>query len=148
MKKKILNAVVLLALMLSTNAQNYSIDWYKVAGGGGTSSTGQYIISSTIGQHDAGGPRVGGNYSLIGGFWALNAVQTPGAPQLRLFLTATNSVVVAWPAPSSGFRLQQNSSPGMANWLSVTNAVSVVNGENRVTISPPVGNRFYRLINP
>ena len=42
-------------------AQSYSIDWYKIAGGGGTSSNGQYIVSGTIGQHDAGGPMTGGN---------------------------------------------------------------------------------------
>ncbi len=53
-------------------AQQYSIDWYKVAGGGGTSTGGTYSVSGTIGQHDAGGPMTGGNYSLTGGFWALD----------------------------------------------------------------------------
>ena len=38
----------------------------------------------TIGQHGAGGPMTGGNYSLTGGFWALYAVQTPGAPLLKI----------------------------------------------------------------
>ena len=42
-----------------------------------------YSVSGTIGQHDAGGPMTGGNYSLTGGFWALYAVQTPGAPCLH-----------------------------------------------------------------
>ena len=37
-------------------AQQYSIDWYKIAGGGGTSTGGTYAVSGTIGQHDAGGP--------------------------------------------------------------------------------------------
>ena len=34
-------------------AQQYSVDWYKVAGGGGTSTNGQYSVSGTIGQPDA-----------------------------------------------------------------------------------------------
>ena len=54
-----------------SQAQSYSIDWYKVAGGGGTSTGGTYSVSGTIGQHDAGGPMTGGSYSLTGGFWAL-----------------------------------------------------------------------------
>ena len=37
-------------------AQNYSIGWWKVAGGGDTSTNGQYSLSGTIGQHDASGP--------------------------------------------------------------------------------------------
>jgi len=52
-------------------AQQYSIDWYKVAGGGGTSIGGTYAVSGTIGQPDAGGPLSGGNYSVTGGFWSL-----------------------------------------------------------------------------
>jgi len=47
-------------------AQPYSIDWRKIAGGGGTSRGGQYSLSGTVGQHDAGNPSSGGNYSLTG----------------------------------------------------------------------------------
>ena len=65
---------------LSARAQNYSIPWYKVAGGGGTSTGGTYPVSGTIGQPDAGGAMSGGNYSLTGGFWSLiSVVQTAGA---------------------------------------------------------------------
>ena len=39
----------------SAIAQPYSIDWFKIAGGGGTSTGGNYSLSGTIGQHDAGG---------------------------------------------------------------------------------------------
>ena len=49
-------------------SQAYSIDWYKIAGGGGTSTNGQYAVTGTIGQPDAGGAMTGGNYSLTGGF--------------------------------------------------------------------------------
>jgi hypothetical protein len=132
---------------LSVSAQ-YAIDWHKSAGGGSTSSGGAYQVSGTIGQHDAGGPLTGGNYSPTGGFWAIFAVQTPGSPLLRLFLTPTNTVVLAWPAPSTGFRLQHTPDLGTPNWSDVTNVVNPVNSENQVTISPPRGNRLYRLIYP
>jgi hypothetical protein len=81
------------AMLPAANAQSYSIDWYKVSGGG-TSTGSVYAVSGTIGQHDAGGPMSGGNYSLTGGFWALYAVQTPGAPVLSIKLTTTNTAMV------------------------------------------------------
>jgi hypothetical protein len=145
---RLIAAMLLLAGIPSVlRAQSYSIDWYKISGGGGTSTNGPYSLSGTIGQHDAGGQMTGGNYSLTGGFWALFAVQTPGAPLLRIFLTGTNTAVVAWPAPSTGFALQQNTNLVSTNWLSVTNSVNVVGGENHVIIAPPSGNRFFRLKN-
>src|ERR1017187_3840101 len=83
--------IILIGFLIQTLAfaQNYSIDWYKIAGGGGSSTGGIYQVSGTIGQPDAsgamtGGPMIGGDYSLTGGFWALYAVQTPGAPLLTI----------------------------------------------------------------
>src|ERR1700742_2461378 len=119
MKTLSLSFLSALALALSANsvsAQSYSIDWYKISGGGGTSSNGQYVVSGTIGQHDAGGPMTGGNYSVTGGFWSfLSLVQTPGSPTLRIFLTSTNTAVIAWPSPSTGFSLQMNTNVGTTN---------------------------------
>src|SRR5215813_12326001 len=80
-------------------AQNYSVDWYKVAGGGGTSTGGVYSVSGTIGQPEAG-VLSGGNYNLVGGFWGIiAAVQSPSAPLLTITRTPTNTVVVSWPYP-------------------------------------------------
>ena len=45
----------LLAFVSSIHAQ-YAIDWFNVAGVGGTSTNGQYSLSGTVGQQDAGGP--------------------------------------------------------------------------------------------
>ena len=90
---------LLLCLLIPTIsfAQPYSIDWYKVAGGGGTSSGGVYAVSGTIGQPDASGPMTGGNFSLTGGFWSLiSMVQTAGLPALTI-THAGNSVIVSWP---------------------------------------------------
>src|ERR1051326_8545441 len=51
-------------LVLSSAHAQFSIDWYKVAGGGGTSTGGVYAVSGTIGQPDAGPTMSGGNFSL------------------------------------------------------------------------------------
>ena len=136
-----------LALPLATQAQ-FRIDWFTVDGGGGTSTGGVYSVSGTVGQPEAGGVITGGNYSLTGGFWSLFAVQTPGAPTLRIFLTATNTAVVAWPSPSAGYTLQSNTNLGTTNWSAVSNAVIVIGGENQVIVSSPSGNRYFRLSHP
>jgi hypothetical protein len=142
-----------LCLALSANslrAQSYSIDWYKIAGGGGTSSNGQYSVSGTIGQHDAGGPMTGGNYSLTGGFWSLlSVVQTPGSPTLRIFLTTSNTAVIAWPNPSPGFALQQNGDlTASNNWTSFNGQSNIVGGEIQEIVTPPTGRNFFRLKSP
>src|ERR1035437_4841760 len=130
------------------NAQSYSIDWYKISGGGGTSTGGTYQVSGTIGQYDADGPMASGNYSLTGGFWALYAVQTPGAPLLTIFRTATNTAAVSWPSPSTGWNLQQNTNLGTTNWVTPLETVND-DGTNRfIIVNPPTGNRFYRLMHP
>jgi hypothetical protein len=136
-------------LAVSAVAQTYSIDWYSIDGGGGTSTGGVYTISGTIGQADAG-HLSGGNFTIDGGFWAIiGAVQTPGGPALRVVRTSTNTVVIAWPAPSTGFSLQQNPvANNGAGWLSVTNNPVVVGSENQVIIAPPAGNKFFRLKSP
>jgi hypothetical protein len=41
-------------------AQQYTIDWHKIAGGGGTSTGSVYSVSGTIGQSDASGAMSGG----------------------------------------------------------------------------------------
>ena len=134
--------IVFLCLLAPTlsRAQTYSIDWFKVSGGGGTSTNGQYSLSGTIGQQDAGGPMTGANYSLTGGFWSLYAVQTPGAPLLTITYIA-NQAVVSWSPSVTGWTLQTNSSLGTTNWGSYLGAI--VN--NSVTNSPPAGNLFFRL---
>jgi len=57
-----IGALALMAFCTKVQAQPYSIDWHKVSGGGGTSTGGVYSVSGTIGQHDAGGPMIGGAY--------------------------------------------------------------------------------------
>jgi hypothetical protein len=136
------------SLCLQAYGQSYSIDWYKVSGGGGTSTGGVYSVNGTIGQHDAGGPMTGGNYSLTGGFWALYAVQTPGAPILSIKLTTTNATMVYWPSPSTGFNLQANSNLTTTNWATPAETVQDNGTIKYIIVNPPTGNRFYRLFKP
>lgn len=127
-------------------AQQYSINWYKVAGGGGTSTNSQFCLSGTMGQPDASAGMSGGAYSLTGGFWALfGVVQTPGAPTLYISYSGS-TLTVFWQAVS-GFTLQQNSNLEMANWADSGYSFTTSNGTNYVSITGPLsGSKFYRLI--
>lgn len=129
--------------------QSYSINWYKVAGGGGTSSgtngSTVYAISGTIGQQDAGPTMTGGNYSLTGGFWSLiSLVQTPGAPNLTISQSG-NNVIVSWPN-TGNYTLQQNNNlANSSGWAASGYSVSTLNGTNSITINSPTGSLFFRL---
>jgi hypothetical protein len=107
-----------------------------------------YSVSGTIGQPDASATMTGGQYSLTGGFWSLiTAVQTPGAPYLRVMRTTTNTVCVWWALSDMGWKLQATTNLLFAGsvWVDCpppyqTNAMSIYYIE-----SPPIGKKFYRL---
>jgi hypothetical protein len=130
-------------------AQSYSRDWYKISGGGGTSTGSVYSVSGTIGQPDAGAAMNGGNYSVTGGFWSLiSVVQTLGAPMLTVNHSG-NNVKVSWPSPSTGFTLQQNSNLAVTNgWTTSGLSISDDGTNKSITVTSPAGNLFFRLKNP
>lgn len=140
MKTALLSLMLLATGFQVAQAQSYNIDWYKVSGGGGTSTGGVYTVSGTIGQPDAGGGLSGGNYMVTGGFWSIYAVQTPGAPTLMITKIG-NQVIVSWDPSVTGYTLQTNANLATPMWGNY--AGTVVN--NTVTNSPPVGNLFFRL---
>jgi hypothetical protein len=154
MKKTFLLTLLMGLLTPALHAQTYAIDWFKVAGGGGISAGTNggtvYSVSGTIGQQDASGAMIGGNYSLIGGFWSIiSLVQSVNAPFLTITHTGSSSVVVSWPAPSTGFVLQQNANLATTNtWVTSGYTITTSGGTNSITIAPPSGHLFFRLVNP
>jgi hypothetical protein len=144
-------AVAALLITPSAKAQSYSIDWFTIDGGGGTSTNGQYSLSGTIGQPDAGATMTNGNYSLIGGFWSIDGVaivQNPGSPILSVTVPALNTVVVSWPSPSTGFLLQTNNNLATTNWGNFSGTIFDIGATRNVTNKPPVGNLYFRLKHP
>jgi hypothetical protein len=135
------------SLCLSALGQSYSVDWHKVAGGGGTSTGGTYQVSGTIGQPDASGALTGGNYSVTGGFWALiNVVQTPGAPTLYVTHVG-NTVTVSWQNVSGWSLIQSgNLTTPVGSWAASAGVTPGVT--NSLTLTNPAGNVFYRLTHP
>ena len=81
MNNILLCITVLLMLALASPAalaDDFDVDWYTVDGGGDMWTTGgDFELSGTIGQPDAGAVMAGGDFELTGGFW-------PGAPVFQL----------------------------------------------------------------
>ncbi len=145
--KKLLLIAGLLAPTLCFS-QQFSIPWFKISGGGGTSANGPFTLTGTIGQPDAGATMSGGNFAVTGGFWSiLGTVQTAGAPALSVTFAGAGTAVISWPATSTGFTLEENSALGTQNWT-IVSGVTVVGGQNQITISTQPGNNFFRLVKP
>ena len=122
----------------------YSIDWFTIDGGGGTSTGAVFSVSGTIGQHDASGPMTNGQYSVTGGFWALpTAVQVTGAPTLTIVPAASSQATISWTPDTPGFVLQETWTLSPANW---TNAPS--GATNPVIVPATFPSRFYRVFKP
>lgn len=72
------------ALLLSSTAlpaQNFTIDWHTIDGGGevlAETSDHQWQLSGTLGQWDSSELQAtsGANWTLTGGFWPVNTNQT------------------------------------------------------------------------
>ena len=70
-------ALVLLVTSALADAQVFSLPWWTVDGGGGTSNSASYSLSGSLGQPDAG-VLDGGCYILGGGFWPSKVKQSQG----------------------------------------------------------------------
>lgn len=137
-----------LLFSIGARSQSYSISWDVIANGGGGVSGGSYSVNSTIGQDVAGGSLTGGGFSMASGFWAIYELAVTGPPFLSILLSDTNTVVIAWPATSTSWTLQQNTDLASGAWLSLSNTVNTVNGQNVVVLPATSVNCFYRLQGP
>lgn len=131
----------------TTAAQaGFSVDWFTIDGGGGSSTGGVYQVHGTIGQPDAG-VLSGGGYTVTGGFWSIAAaVQVPGAP--RLLVTrdlGSGAVTVSW-LHKPGWILDQT--PALTStilWSPIASGFVTNAGTVSITVPAPASNRFYRL---
>lgn len=141
---------ILLSLLFSMGSfaalAQYSIDWFTVDGGGGTSTGGVYSLTGTIGQPDAGVPMTStnGQYSVIGGFWALpTAVQVPGGPKLSIVPAAPGLATISWTPGSPGFVLQESLGLSPTNWVNSPSGVT-----NPIVVPATLPAKYYRLFRP
>jgi hypothetical protein len=147
----IVGAALVFPRAVHAQSTNYSINWYTIGGGGGSSSgtngTNSYTVSGTIGQ-PATGTMSGGVYSITGGFWSIiAAVQTSGAPLLSVVRSGTQAII-SWSASASAFVLEQSSTLMPNSWS--TNSAPLTTNGRVISVSVPAtsGYQYFRLYNP
>ncbi len=134
------------------SAQNFAITSHKISDGGGTSRSGRgstggnYTLTGTIAQHEAGSDSAGGAYRLSGGFLAqYMALQQSGAPQLTIRSSGA-LVKIVWGSNVQGWKLQANSSSlAPAGWFDVAGTPAVSGAEQFLQFSAGGGSVFFRL---
>ena len=142
--------ILTIGFRLSASAQQYSLDWHSIGGGGGQSAGGVYSVSGTVGQ-SAAGALAGGAFTLESGFWSMVAVvPTPDAPALAVALIK-ETVVLSWPLTATGFVLEQTALvPGDSkSWTQVPAGSYRTNDVNLSAVFPVLpGCQFFRLRQP
>ena len=84
-----------------------------------------------------------GDHGLLG-----SLAQGAESPRLSIARTATNTVRVFWPSPSTGFNLQFNTNLTTPSWATPAETFYDDGTNKYILVSPPVGNRYYRLYKP
>ena len=122
------------------------LDWTSLDGGGGLGMNPQGgLLAGTIGQADAS-LMTSGNLTLVGGFWALYGTAPVQTPPLKAIYTPTNSIVIAWPLPDTGFKLQSASSLSPGSVWSQIPPPYLNNGTELYYVeSFQTGTKFFRL---
>jgi hypothetical protein len=132
--------LMIVALCPTAIAQSFTIDWFTIYGGGGTSSGGTYSVTGTIGQANTG-VASGGAFTVISGFWPGIVAESGVLPRLDI-RWESNHVVLSWPQSSPGYLLQEGV-PG--EWSDVTEPAVQVGDDNELTVSITTTHRFFRL---
>ena len=74
----------------------------------------------------------------------VSASPTP-APQLRISVTSTNTIVISWPVSPNPFVLQESCDLTKTNWTTVTYTSTVIGQQNQVVLPLSSGIACYRL---
>ncbi len=136
-------ALALVAFAMRVEAQQYSIPWYDVAGGGGGGSggAGAYSVTGTIGQPDAGAAMINAPYVVVGGFWSVLGAR----PSIMIWIQG-NDVIVAWPVTAGASQLQQAGNMTTPVWSDVIQTPVIVGEEYQVTVPLAGFQQYFRLI--
>jgi hypothetical protein len=125
---------------------NFSSPIYTSTNSGGTwRSNNAPVANWFLVASSAGGTK---EVAVVYGGGIYTTQVPTSVPTLGIQLTSTNTLLLSWPAASTGFVLQQNSALGTSNWLSVSNSINTVSGQNQVLVAPAGRESAFRLKSP
>lgn len=84
-------------LVLAQTGGGYNLTWNTIDGGGGRSSGGNYQLTASLGQADAGPNLTGGSYSLSGGFLNVQPTSVPPTSTVPTAVPTTTTPKVHLP---------------------------------------------------
>ena len=122
----------------ATLAQNYTLDWSTI-GGGGTSTGGIYSVSAMIGEVAAGATS-GGGYTLDGGFWS-GASDTSELIVNGSFENVSNSFA----ADAFGLMTQSAGATTIPGWTTLNAELAWVSNTNSFGAATPFGEHSLEL---
>lgn len=141
MRLKILIVCAVSVVHFNLRAQSYWIDWFTIDGGSGLSTGALFTLQGTVGQPDAGPPMTNGQFSLVGGFWALPvAFQVEGGPRLTIAAAAPAQARISWAPAGPGFVLQESASLSPIHWINAPSGAT-----NPIVVPAGLSTKFYRL---
>ncbi|MGD0351670.1 MAG: hypothetical protein ABSB84_15350 [Verrucomicrobiota bacterium] len=105
-----------------------------------------FVPNHAQGRYDLQVWKAGGSYVSSSETYALafEFFNLPLSDQLT-----NNNLVISWPVAPTGFQLQ--AAAGLnppVSWTTVTNAVTITNNQNVVSVTNGSGSQFFRLIRP
>lgn len=119
----------------------YRLESFAFGGGGGISTGGQYELTGTSGQSDAGPQLDGGVFAVEGGFWPTTVEWTAlNGPTLAITLVG-DSIRITWAPASDAYMLQEAAELPAGTWGEVAGG-----GVSPVVVPATDGPRFFRLI--
>ena len=68
-----------------------------------------------------------------------------GLSSLQISLTTSNTLVISWPYPATGWSLEQSRDLSTTNWMTPPQAIANDGTNNFIIVGPPSGNLFFRL---
>jgi hypothetical protein len=141
------NGVTLSATTVGYSSAGLPLWTNRYPSAAGTSSW----VAQALAVDAAGNVLVLGNAALAPQFDRvyMTIKYSSALPRLTIHRTATNTVVLSWPSPSTGFALQQNTGLNDAlTWSNVSAGIQDDGATKTLVTSPVAGNRFYRLHKP
>jgi hypothetical protein len=108
-------------------------------------ATNSVLVVTNVQQSDAG-PYILTVSNALGVTTSPPMLLNIERPTLAIQVTTTNTVIVSWPGPSTGFTLQVNTNLSSGNWQLPTETIINTGAARFIIVDPPIANRFYRLV--
>ena len=144
--RRFLIVLAVIAAPMLVWADPFSVPWWKVSSGGGTSEGGSFTISGIIGQPESGVTSSGGNYSVTTGFWSrVNVIQVDGLPELKILRSAKANVVLTWTEGEAPLTIEESPDAKPGSWSPTARQIVSVGNARQITISGATGRSFFRL---